>query len=52
MKREIIIELERVTIIEKKSLNQDSSEDEDDDNIIEVEAKEIIETENRATSED
>lgn len=52
MKREIIIELERVTIIEKKSLNQDSSEDEDDDNIIEVEAKEIIETEKRATPED
>lgn len=52
MKREIIIELERVTIIEKKSLNQDSSEDEDDDNVIEVEAKEIIETEKRATPED
>lgn len=51
MKREIIIELERVTIIEQKSLNQDSSEDEEDD-AIEVEAKEIIETEKRATPED
>jgi hypothetical protein len=47
MKREIIIEFERVTIIEKQTVNQDSNEDDDD--AIEVEAKEIIETKNRVT---
>jgi hypothetical protein len=47
MRHEIIIELERVTIIEKQTVNQDSNEDDDD--AIEVEAKEIIETKNRVT---
>jgi hypothetical protein len=49
MKREIIIELERVTIIEQKLLNQDLNEVEENEGIIEVEAKEVIETENRVT---
>jgi hypothetical protein len=42
MKHEIIIELERVTIIEKHKLNHDSNNDEDND-VIEVEARVIKE---------